>query len=344
VVPDPVKAIASGDPGAVLTIEMLPAAAPALVGENFTVKDVLCPAASVAADRPDMLNPVPDAVPCEIVMLAVPEFVKVTATEPLAPTSKLPKLMLDGFAVRLPCTPIPVSGIETVESFAELVIVILPEAVPAVVGANCAMKLVLWLAPRVNGVESPSAVKPLPVALTAEIVALVLPLFVSVIVCWPLLPTETFPNETLPGLAVNVELVVTPLPTRVTLCGEVGALSVRVMLPVAAPAAVGANCTLNETDWPPVSVFGKESPLMPKPFPATVARLMTIFVVPVFVSLMFCVLLCPTVTFPKLTAGGATAKPVCVPVPLNVIVSGELDALLMAVMLPVIAPAVVGAN
>ena len=181
--PDPVKAIASGDPGAVLTIEMLPVAAPAAVGENFAAKDVLCPAASVAGvDIPEILNPVPDALPCEIVMLAVPEFVKVTFTDPLAPTSKLPKLMLDGFAARLPCTPVPVSGIEIVESFAVLVIVMPPDAVPAVAGANSAVKLVLWLAASVTGVESPTAVKPLPVALTAEIVVLALPLFVSVIV------------------------------------------------------------------------------------------------------------------------------------------------------------------
>src|SRR5579863_1444452 len=127
----------------------------------------------------------------------------------------------------------------------------LPEADPEVVGANCAVKLVLWLAARVNGVESPTAVKPVPVALTEEMTALVLPLFVKVMVCWPLLPTDTFPNDTLPGFAVNVELVDTPLPTKVTVCGEVGALSVNVMLPVAAPAAVGANCTLKESDCPP---------------------------------------------------------------------------------------------
>lgn len=58
----------------------------------------------------------------------------------------------------------------------------------------------------------------------------------------------------------------------------------KVMLPDAAPVAVGANWTLNEWDWPPASVVGKDSPLMPKPFPATVARLMVTFVVPVLVS------------------------------------------------------------
>jgi hypothetical protein len=143
-VPDPDKAITSGEPGALLAIETLPVALPAAVGENFAVNDVLCPAVSVCGvARPVMLNPVPDALPCEIATLAVPEFFKVTLTDPLEPTSKLPKLMLVGFAVRLPCTPVPLSATVTVGLLAVLVIRTLPEAAPTVVGANCAVKVVL---------------------------------------------------------------------------------------------------------------------------------------------------------------------------------------------------------
>ena len=120
-VPEPDKAIESGEPGALLTIEMLPDALPAVVGENFAVNDVLCPAFSVEGVRPVMLNPVPDALPEEIATLAVPEFVRVTLTDPLAPTSRLPKLMLVGFAVRFPCTPLPVSATVTVGLLAVLV-------------------------------------------------------------------------------------------------------------------------------------------------------------------------------------------------------------------------------
>lgn len=36
--PEPVKAMVIGEPGAVLTIEILPVALPAAVGENFAVK------------------------------------------------------------------------------------------------------------------------------------------------------------------------------------------------------------------------------------------------------------------------------------------------------------------
>jgi hypothetical protein len=175
-------------------------------------------------------------------------------------------------------------------------------------------------------------------------VALAFPLLVKVIDCCPLLPVATFPNATLPGLATSVELVATPVPTMLTTCGEPGALSVKVMLPVCAPAAVGANCALNERLWPAVKVVGKESPLIPKPVPATVARLIVRLEFPPFVSLMLCVPLCPTTTFPNVNADGAIVKPVCVPVPVIEIARGELEASLTIVKLPVIAPAEVGAN
>jgi hypothetical protein len=64
--------------------------------------------------------------------------------------------------------------------------------------------------------DSPDALNPVPVELIAEIVALVFPVFVKVIVCWLLLPTATFPNATLPGLATKLALVVTPVPTMLT--------------------------------------------------------------------------------------------------------------------------------
>ena len=61
-----------------LTIEMLPVVLPAAVGANLAVNDVVCPALSVTgAARPLMLNAVPEALPCEITTLPVPEFVNV---------------------------------------------------------------------------------------------------------------------------------------------------------------------------------------------------------------------------------------------------------------------------
>jgi len=140
----------------------------------------------------------------------------------------------------------------------------------------------------VTGAVRPATLKPVPVEEIAEIVALAFPAFVSVTVCWPLLPTATLPNETAAGLAPSVELVATPLPERVSVCGEFGALSVKLMLPAAAPAAVGANCTENDIDWPAGRVVGRASPAIPKALPDTFAILITTFEFPVLVSFTLC--------------------------------------------------------
>ena len=99
------------------------------------------------------------------------------------------------------------------------------------------------------------------------------------------------PKAILPGFALNVAFGATPVPAKVSTCGEPGALSVRMMLPVAPPATVGVNCTLNEVLWPALSVMGVVNPLMLKPDPETGARLIVRLEFPLFVSCTLCVLL-----------------------------------------------------
>lgn len=57
----------------------------------------------------------------------------------------------------------------------------LPEALPAAVGANLALKVVFWPALRVIGAVIPLRLKPVPEGLAAEIVTLAVPVFVNVI-------------------------------------------------------------------------------------------------------------------------------------------------------------------
>ena len=65
--------------GPLFVIETLPLALPAEVGENLAVNDVLWPAPSVrGVVIPVIPKPLPEAVTCDTVRLAVPEFVKVT--------------------------------------------------------------------------------------------------------------------------------------------------------------------------------------------------------------------------------------------------------------------------
>ena len=138
-VPVPPKPIESGEPGALLVMETLPLALPATVGANVTVNELVPPGFKVLAAKPDTVKPAPETFAAETDTGAVPVFESVTDTEPLLPKRMLPKVMLLGLADSLPCVPVPLSAIESVglEAFVEIVIV--PETVPVVGGANVAV-------------------------------------------------------------------------------------------------------------------------------------------------------------------------------------------------------------
>ena len=121
----------------------------------------------------------------------------------MLPTTTLPKLYDDGFALMEPCVPVPLRGIDAGEPAALLVMEMLPDALPAEVGANCAVIFALPPALIVAGSVRPDMLKPVPVALAAVIVSAPLPGFESIIVCEELLPTLTLPKETLVGLIVS---------------------------------------------------------------------------------------------------------------------------------------------
>ena len=131
------SAMLSGEPGALLVIEMLPLPAPADAGEKVALKLALCAALRTnGVDNPLMLKPVPETPPCEIVTVLVPEFVSVIICDPPLPTRTLPKLKLEGVAVRVPCTAVPLKAIVAGDPGALLLIVTLPEALPVDAGVN----------------------------------------------------------------------------------------------------------------------------------------------------------------------------------------------------------------
>ncbi|MDR3721956.1 MAG: hypothetical protein P4L00_10180 [Candidatus Acidoferrales bacterium] len=176
------------------------------------------------------------------------------------------------------------------------------------------------------------------------IVIFAFPEFVNVIVCGLVLPTTTLPKLKLPGLAPSVPSAATALPVIVSVWGEPGAWSVKTMLPLAPIVDVGENWTLKDMFWPAAIVLGRARPLIPKPGPEIVARFKTRLEFPLFVKVMFCVLLCPTGTLLKFNDAGEIVSPGCVPVPLSEIASCEFEASLITVTVPVAAPAAVGAN
>lgn len=110
----PLRVILSGDPGALLVTDTVPEALPKVVGAKVTVKELVAPGFTVPAMKPLIVKPVPDALAAESATGAVPLLVSVTETEPVLPTRRLPKLMLEGFAERAPCVPVPLRAIERV--------------------------------------------------------------------------------------------------------------------------------------------------------------------------------------------------------------------------------------
>jgi len=238
--------------------------------------------------------------------------------------------------------PVPDSGITVGEVGALLVMEMLPLALPAAAGANTALNDTLAPAASVCAV-SPCTLKPVPVTVTCEMVKLAVPVFFRLIGCELLVPTVTLPKFTVVGVTEISGCVAVP-DSEITV-GEVGALLVMEMLPLALPAAVGANTALNDTLAPAATVCAV-SPCTLKPAPVTVTCEMVKLAVPVFFRLIGCELLVPTTTLPKFT-GEEGVTEICgasVPVPLREMFSGELEALLITVSVPLTAPADWGAN
>jgi hypothetical protein len=185
----------------------------------------------------------------------------------------------------------------------------LPLKLVALVGVNFTAIGAVCPAVSVKGAVSPVMVNPAPLTPTLVMLTLVFPALLSVTVCWLLLPTVTELKFTLMGLAVSAVLEATPEPVNgMVMFGKVGSLLESTTLPEAAPAALGANSTLNVV-LPLAAIFiGVASPVMLKPVPVTVEELTLNVAVPVFEIFMVCELLVPTATLLKLAVLGLAAS------------------------------------
>lgn len=128
-----------------------------------------------------MENPVPLGVAAEMVTVDPPVLVRVSERFLLLPTWTLPKARLVGFDDSVPCvTPVPESGMLRLGLDPLEVMATLPLAAPAAAGANFTENDVLCPAVKVAGKVNPLRLKPVPLALAAEIVRVDPPELVSV--------------------------------------------------------------------------------------------------------------------------------------------------------------------
>jgi hypothetical protein len=167
---------------------------PVDVGAKVNVNAVLCPAVNVTGGViPEMVYPAPDSPTAEIVALVPPVLVTVSIWLEVWPTVILVYVKLVGDAVKVAAvTAVPLKGIARLGFDAFEVTVTVPVNVPALVGANFTVNVALCPAANVTGGVIPEMVKPVPVAPTAEIVALVPPVFVTVSVWLEVWPTVMF--------------------------------------------------------------------------------------------------------------------------------------------------------
>src|SRR6202021_2502924 len=116
------------------------------------------------------------------------------------------------------CTPVPARLIVG-ELLALLLTATFPVTAPAVVGANVITRVAVWLGVSVVPL-TPVALKPVPVAVTPEIITFEFPVFVSVTFTDALLPSLTLLKLKLDGLALTAWGAVCPLPPKTRDSGE----------------------------------------------------------------------------------------------------------------------------
>ena len=172
-------------------------------------------------------------------------------------------------------------------------IVSVPLAAPAVVGAKIALNVVDCPALRVSGKFGPVKLKPVPDAAALDTVTATPPVFVTATEMVLLLPRVTLPKLALVGFAVR-EPGASPVPESAILSGEPVASDTIATEPLAAPAVVGAKPTLNVTLWFAASVAGRVRPLTENPAPLTLACEMVTEVPPVLVNVSDLLELLPT--------------------------------------------------
>ena len=157
------------------------------------------------------------------------------------------------------------------------------------------------------------------------------------------LPKGMFVSE---GFRTMVWITVA-VPLSVTGAACVAALLGRETLPEYEPAVAGANAIETLADWPAVRFSGKVAPPEVNPVPVTVAEFTVSVPVPVLLIVIVFTVEVPVFTLPKSSEAGDTLMiglGGVVPVPLAVMVVGELVALLAIEIVAESAAALCGEN
>lgn len=234
-----------------------------------------------------------------MVSAPLPLLVRVTVCDALLPTFTLLNASDDGLIDSCDCVVVaePLRLMLSGEPGALLATDTLPPAALAAVGANLTVNEVVAPGFSVPAVKLVTE-NPAPEAVAEDTETFPVPLFVSVTVLDPLLPTRTVPKLMLAGFAESPPWVPVPLNAIESVGFE--AFVEMVTAPDALPEAVGAKAAVKDTCAPAAIVCPAVSPLMLKPAPEALAWLIVTVLAPEFESVIVSLLLVPTVTPLKL--------------------------------------------
>ena len=150
------------------------------------------------------------------------------------------------------------------------------------------------------------------------------------------------PNARLVGFAVSVPCV-TPVPESGMLKFESEPVEVMLMLPLAAPLALGLKTIVKDVFWPAFKVTGSARPLKLNPGPLAVAAEIWRVVPPLLVRVSVRDFGVPTCTLPKAMLVGFAARDPCImPVPESGMLKLESDPVEVTLTLPLAAPLALG--
>ncbi len=256
----------------------------------------------------------------------VPVELRISVFVVVAFTAILPKLRLValidiiGFAT----VPVPLSDTTDVVPLLELLLIeSCPVAAPVAVGLNCTCSVSVCAGFKVVGKVTPTMINPVPVIPAALTVTADVPVELKVSVCVVAVFTVTLPKLRLAALTPRIGFAAaTPVPLSDTT--DVIPLLELLLIescPVAAPVAVGLNCTDSVNVWPGFSVAGRLPPTMVNPAPVIAAALTVTADVPVELKVNVFVVAVFTVTLPKLRLIALTPRigfAAATPVPLSV--------------------------
>jgi hypothetical protein len=256
-----------------LAIVRAAVAAPAAVGLNCTVSVAVWPTFSVSGKAaPETVKPAPLKVAEFTVTATLPVELNVTVWLDVPFTATLPNVTLEALKLRVGIAAFSCSAAVCVEPFADAVSVavcaVLTEAAVAVNAALAAPAGIETDAGTVTALvllASATLTPPAGAAVFRTIVHEPEPAPVN----------DVVPHEMPLSMA-------TPVPLRlIDTAAFVEELVASVSIPLAAPAAVGLNCTVSAADWPAFRVRGKVAPDTVNPAPVTVAELIVIATFPV---------------------------------------------------------------